>query len=151
MWHLDMFVTLKVFKLFGPSNDVRRRGRGPYFFLWNRDKKCDVLSRKLHFDLKWETKCNFQPKTAHFLSLVFEKGHDQKMFGPLFSDSAYFSDAKTTFGMFGMICFGVDSQIHTLCTWQLYLWYVWHISQVWHSWRDTMWHCATKRIKNQKI
>jgi hypothetical protein len=39
-----------------------------------------------------------------------EKGHDQKMFGPFFWDSAYFSDAKTTFGMFGMICFVVDSQ-----------------------------------------
>jgi hypothetical protein len=37
------------------------------------------------------------------------------MFGPLFSDSAYFSDAKTTFGVFGMICFVVDSQTHTVC------------------------------------
>jgi hypothetical protein len=32
-----------------------------------------------------------------------------------FLDSAYFSDAKTTFGMFWMICFGFDSQTHTLC------------------------------------
>jgi hypothetical protein len=47
--------------------------------------------------------------------VFFEKEHDQKMFGPLFSDSAYVSDAKTTFGMFGMICFAVDSQTHTLC------------------------------------
>jgi hypothetical protein len=36
------------------------------------------------------------------------------MFGPLFSESAYFSDAKTTFEMFGMISFGVDSQTHTV-------------------------------------
>jgi hypothetical protein len=39
----------------------------------------------------------------------FEKGHDQKMFGPHFLDSAYFSDALTIFGMYGMICFVVDS------------------------------------------
>jgi hypothetical protein len=28
-----MFVTLKVFKLIGPSNDSRRHGRGTYLFL----------------------------------------------------------------------------------------------------------------------
>jgi hypothetical protein len=28
-----MFVTLKVFKLIGPSNDGRRHGRGTYLFL----------------------------------------------------------------------------------------------------------------------
>jgi hypothetical protein len=43
-----------------------------------------------------------------------ENSNHQKMFGPLFSDSAYFFNSKTTFGMFGMICFGVDSQAHTL-------------------------------------
>jgi hypothetical protein len=43
-----------------------------------------------------------------------EKGHNQKMFGPLFWDSEYVSDAKITFGMCGMICFAVDSQTHTL-------------------------------------
>jgi hypothetical protein len=32
MWHVDMFVTLKVFKLIGPSNDGRRHGRGTYLF-----------------------------------------------------------------------------------------------------------------------
>jgi hypothetical protein len=32
MWHFDMFVTLKVFKLIGPSNDGRRHGRGTYLF-----------------------------------------------------------------------------------------------------------------------
>jgi hypothetical protein len=37
----------------------------------------------------------------------FEKGYDQKMFGPLFSESVYVSDAKTTFGMFGIFCFAV--------------------------------------------
>jgi hypothetical protein len=41
---------------------------------------------------------------------VFLKGFDKKMFGPLFSDSAYISDAKTTFGMLGMFCFAVDSK-----------------------------------------
>jgi hypothetical protein len=41
--------------------------------------------------------------------VFFEKGHDQKMLGALFLDSAYFSEAKTTFGMFGMIYFEVDS------------------------------------------
>jgi hypothetical protein len=29
-----MFVTLKVFKLIGPSNDGRRHGRGTYLFLY---------------------------------------------------------------------------------------------------------------------
>jgi hypothetical protein len=33
MWHFDMFVTLKVFKLIGPSNDGRRHGRGTYLFV----------------------------------------------------------------------------------------------------------------------
>jgi hypothetical protein len=33
MWHFDMFVTLKVFKLIGPSNDSRRQGRGTYLLL----------------------------------------------------------------------------------------------------------------------
>jgi hypothetical protein len=28
-----MFVTLKVFKLIGPSNDGRRHGRGTYLFI----------------------------------------------------------------------------------------------------------------------
>jgi hypothetical protein len=28
-----MFVTLKVFKLIGPSNDGRRHGRGTYLFM----------------------------------------------------------------------------------------------------------------------
>jgi hypothetical protein len=46
---------------------------------------------------------------------VVVKGHNQNMFGPHILDSAYFSDAKTTFRMFGMICFGIDSQTHTLC------------------------------------
>jgi hypothetical protein len=32
MEHFDMFVTLKVFKLIGPSNDGRRHGRGTYLF-----------------------------------------------------------------------------------------------------------------------
>jgi hypothetical protein len=33
MWHFDMFVTLKVFKLIGHSNDGRRHGRGTYLLL----------------------------------------------------------------------------------------------------------------------
>jgi hypothetical protein len=37
------------------------------------------------------------------------------MFGPLISDSTYFSDAKTTFEMFRMISFKVDSQTPILC------------------------------------
>jgi hypothetical protein len=32
MWHFDMFGTLKVFKLIGPSNDGWRHGRGTYLF-----------------------------------------------------------------------------------------------------------------------
>jgi hypothetical protein len=57
----------------------------------------------------------FNQKTAHFFHKngFFFKCHYQKMFGPLYSESAYFSDAKNTFEMFGMICFGVDSQTHT--------------------------------------
>jgi hypothetical protein len=35
MWHFDMFVTLKVFKLIGPSNDGRRHGRGTYLLIPN--------------------------------------------------------------------------------------------------------------------
>jgi hypothetical protein len=35
MWHFDMFVTLKVFKLIGPSNDGQRHGRGTYLFFNN--------------------------------------------------------------------------------------------------------------------
>jgi hypothetical protein len=30
-----MFVTLKVFKLIGPSNDGRRHGRGTYLFIYD--------------------------------------------------------------------------------------------------------------------
>jgi hypothetical protein len=30
-----MFVTLKVFKLIGPSNDGQRHGRGTYLFLFS--------------------------------------------------------------------------------------------------------------------
>jgi hypothetical protein len=33
MWHFDMFVTLKVFKLIGHSNDGRRHGRGTYLLV----------------------------------------------------------------------------------------------------------------------
>jgi hypothetical protein len=32
---------------------------------------------------------------------VFKKGHDQKLFGPLFSVTACFSESGTTFGMDG--------------------------------------------------
>jgi hypothetical protein len=32
-----MFVTLKVFKLIGPSNDGRRHGRGTYLFIGEKD------------------------------------------------------------------------------------------------------------------
>jgi hypothetical protein len=63
-------------------------------------------------------KVQFPTKNSTFLvikTFFLEKGQYQKMFGPLFFDSAYFSYAKTTFGMFGMICFKVDSQTHTLC------------------------------------
>jgi hypothetical protein len=34
MWHFDMFVTLKVFKLIGPSNDGQRQGRGTYLHVY---------------------------------------------------------------------------------------------------------------------
>jgi hypothetical protein len=36
--------------------------------------------------------------------------------------SAYFINAKATFGMFGMICFGVDSQAHTNGHLRLFIW-----------------------------
>jgi hypothetical protein len=49
-----------------------------------------------------------------FLFCLKKKAHNQKKLSLLFSALAYFPDAKTTFGMFGMICFGVDSQTHTL-------------------------------------
>jgi hypothetical protein len=62
---------------------------------------CAIFNKKQHF---------FLHKKA-----LFEKGHHQEMFGPLFSDSTYISDAKTPFEMFGMISFGVDSQTHTVC------------------------------------
>jgi hypothetical protein len=45
----------------------------------------------------------------------FLNGRDHKMFKALFLESAYFSDAKTTFGMFGMIFFGVDFKTHSVC------------------------------------
>jgi hypothetical protein len=69
----------------------------------------------LHKYSHFQPKCNFQPKNSTFFpqKRVFFKSHYQKMFGPLYSESAYFSDAKNTFEMFGMICFGVDSQTHT--------------------------------------
>jgi hypothetical protein len=38
------------------------------------------------------------------------------MLRSLFLDLAYFSDAKITFGMFGMIAFVVDSQTNTMCS-----------------------------------
>jgi hypothetical protein len=43
-----MFVTLKVFKLIGPSNDGRRHGRGPYLFLHEKteEKKEKKINRK---------------------------------------------------------------------------------------------------------
>jgi hypothetical protein len=62
------------------------------------DNKCDVFGSKI----------------ALWRKMKNEKGHNPKMLAALFLNSAYFSDAKTTFGMFGMICFGVDSQTHTL-------------------------------------
>jgi hypothetical protein len=37
-----MFVTLKVFKLIGPSNDGQRHGRGTYLLISN-------LKARLHF------------------------------------------------------------------------------------------------------
>jgi hypothetical protein len=43
-----------------------------------------------------------------------KKATIKKCVRPLFSDSTYFSDAKTIFEMFGMISFGVDSQTHTV-------------------------------------
>jgi hypothetical protein len=36
-----MFVTLKVFKLIGPSNDGRRHGRGTYLFLMDCNPQSD--------------------------------------------------------------------------------------------------------------
>jgi hypothetical protein len=38
-----------------------------------------------------------------------------------FLDLTHFSDAETTFGIFGMFCFGVDFQTHTLCKQQILL------------------------------
>jgi hypothetical protein len=55
--------------------------------------------------------------TLFFIKTFFFylNGRDHKMFKALFLESAYFSDAKTTFGMFGMIFFGVDFKTHSVC------------------------------------
>jgi hypothetical protein len=45
MWHFDMFVTLKVFKLIWPSNDGRRHGRGTYWFMLEYDDPEPVCVR----------------------------------------------------------------------------------------------------------
>jgi hypothetical protein len=61
--------------------------------------------------LEFLAKVQFSTKKWHIYchkKAFFKKGLDQKKFGPLFLDSAYVSDAKTTCGMFGMICFAVD-------------------------------------------
>jgi hypothetical protein len=82
------------------------------------DKKCAVFGWKLHFGSHFQPKCNFRPKDSTFFvtkTRFLKKAMIEKCFDQLFSDSAYVSDAKTTFEMFGMICFGVDSQTHTQC------------------------------------
>jgi hypothetical protein len=66
---------------------------------------------------KHESQSAFSSQKQHICchkNVFWEKGHDQKTFGPLFWDSAYFSEAVTTLRMFGMICFEVDSQTHTV-------------------------------------
>jgi hypothetical protein len=60
-------------------------------------------------------KVQFPTKNGTFVVTklrVFFKGYDQNKIGLLFLDSAYFSDAKTTFGMFGIIFFALNSQTH---------------------------------------
>jgi hypothetical protein len=57
---------------------------------------------------------NIYPISSH-KNVFLKKDHDPKMFGTLFFDSVYFSESKTTFGMFGIITFAVDSQTHTEC------------------------------------
>jgi hypothetical protein len=47
--------------------------------------------------------------------LFLKKALIKNVCGQFFSDSTYFSDAKTTFEMFGRICLGVNSQTHTVC------------------------------------
>jgi hypothetical protein len=55
-----------------------------------------VYWSKIALSLKMRIFMPFRPKTAHFFlrKHVFEKGHYQKMFGPLFGDSVYFSESK---------------------------------------------------------
>jgi hypothetical protein len=79
----------------------------------SKHSECGCGKRMLKIALWLLAKVQFPAKNSTFFchkNAFFEKGPDQKMFGPLFLDSAYFSDAKSTFGMFGMICFVVDSQ-----------------------------------------
>jgi hypothetical protein len=72
---------------------------------------------KTFFDHGLFSKTRFRGKNVLFLDknciniLIFSQSpiFDKKMFGPLFSDSVYFSESKTTFGMFGIITFAVDS------------------------------------------
>jgi hypothetical protein len=79
-------------------------------------KKCAVFWSKIALWLKMRIFMQFSSKNSTFFhkKAFLKKGHDQKMFGPLFSDSVYISESKTTFGMFGIIAFAVDSQTHTL-------------------------------------
>jgi hypothetical protein len=101
-----------------------KKGSKPFLIIAFFKKRVFVTKKRCCFWLEiaiWLSflaKVQFSTKKQHVFCHkheFFEKGHDQKMFGPLFSNSAYISDAKTPFGMFGMFCFAVDSQTHRLC------------------------------------
>jgi hypothetical protein len=70
------------------------------------------LGRKLHFGYKRDANCISNKKQHIFLSqkrVFLKKAMIKKCLDHFFSDSAYFSDAKTIFGMLVMICF-----VHTV-------------------------------------
>jgi hypothetical protein len=84
-------------------------------FLWEENVR--FFGQKLHLQnctlkMRIYVQISTQNSTFCFTKTRFYKKkkamrQDKKTtYKPLFSDSAYFSEAKTTFGVFGMICFG---------------------------------------------
>jgi hypothetical protein len=97
MWHFDMFVTLKVFKLIGPSNNGRRHGRGTYLvflpppslfqfsFCFPFKKKqflkisvLNILPVEDHRMVFLSTLSNFRPVPTMFRWVLFELGRQAR-------------------------------------------------------------------------
>jgi hypothetical protein len=66
----------------------------------NPGPKMAIIFQKNYFCVL--AKVQFIPNFFQGIA-VFEKGHDQKMFLPLSLASACFSDARTTFGIGGIV------------------------------------------------